>query len=462
MPTIRPSDDADGRRPAGAETRGERGLAQILPERVARDLRDHHLPLQEDRGRAGSVARGDPDLADRLEELARQPLTGDVTQVACRLVIGRDGAERVGCDALGGLGDRLERRREVRVARHPLEDPPLADRQQFAALALGDVGDAAANQPAAGRRQPDHADFAGDVVAVRVAVQPLEARRLARECAIDVAARDAERRRPVRLLGRTDPLRSRGEQFLTRHLEEANRVVVAFDEVTGVGVEHDDRFRGVFDQRAITRLAFADRRLGELAVRGVAQADDVDRAPVEPHLAHPDLGVEQGAVAMPAAGLARRQVELRVLDGLGQLVERAGEPRVTRQRGDQQVEPTITDLGLVVTEHAFARRVHGFDAADLVDGQDRILDVIHDRLELGGGVLPYLAGGGRGLVGEQLHRAHDAAALVVPLRVGRADGQQELAHVGRAVVLASLVELLVQEWVHAHRQPRRGATRALR
>ena len=75
-----PVGDADGRRPARAETRGERGLAQILPECVSRDLRDHHLPLQEDRGRAGSVARGDPDLADRLEELARQPLTGDVTQ----------------------------------------------------------------------------------------------------------------------------------------------------------------------------------------------------------------------------------------------------------------------------------------------------------------------------------------------------------------------------------------------
>ena len=165
---------------------------------------------------------------------------------------------------------------------------------------------------------------------------------------------------------------------------------------------------------------------------------------------------------MPAAGLARREVELCILDRLGELVERAGEPRVTRQRGDQEVEPTITDLGLVVTEHAFARRVHGFDTSDFVDGQDRVLDVIDDRLELGGGVLPYLAGGGRGLVGEQLHRAHDAAALVVPLRVGRADGQQELAQVRPAVVFASLVELLVQERVHAHRQPRRGATRALR
>jgi len=36
------------------------------------------------------------------------------------------------------------------MAAHTLEDPPLADCQQIAALALGDVGDAAAYQPAAG------------------------------------------------------------------------------------------------------------------------------------------------------------------------------------------------------------------------------------------------------------------------------------------------------------------------
>jgi hypothetical protein len=105
-----PVGHADGRRPAGPETRGERGLAQVLPERVARDFRNHHLPLQVDRGTAGSVAGGDRDLGDCVQELARQALARDVTQDGCGLVIGRDSAERVGCDPLGGLGDRLERR----------------------------------------------------------------------------------------------------------------------------------------------------------------------------------------------------------------------------------------------------------------------------------------------------------------------------------------------------------------
>ncbi len=218
---------------------------------------------------------------------------------------------------------------EVDIPGDALKHAPLADREQLAALALGDVGDAAADQPAPGRRQPDQPDLARDVVAVRVAVQPLEAGRLARQRPVDVAPRDTERRRAVRLFRRTDALRPGGQQFLAGHLEEPHRVVVALDKMPDVGVEHDDRLGSVLDQRAIARLALADRRLGELAVRGVAQAHDVDRTPVEAHLAHADLGLEQGAVAVPATGLTWGQVELGVLDRFGQLVERAGETRVT-------------------------------------------------------------------------------------------------------------------------------------
>ena len=349
-----------------------------------------------------------------------------------------------GRDALGGLGDRLERRRQVDVAGDPLEDAPLAGREQLAALALRDVGDAAADQAPARRRQPNEPHLAGYVVPMRVAVQPFEARRLTRERAIDVAPGDAEGWRAVGLVRRADPFRSGRKQFLARHLEESHGVVVALDEVPGVHVEHDDRLRRVLDQRPIARLAFADRCLGELAIRRVAQADDVDRAPVESHLAHADLGVEQRAVAVPAAGLARRQVELRVLDGFRKLVERAGEPRMAGQRRDQQVKPAIPHLGLVVAEHAFARRVHGLDAADFVDRQDRVLDVVDDRLQLHGGVFADFARRGRGFVGEQLHRPDDTAPLLVPLGIGRAHGQQELADVGRSVCLACLVELFAE------------------
>ena len=227
-------------------------------------------------------------------------------------------------------------------------------------------------------------------MAVRVAVQPFEARRLTGQRAIDIAARDAEGRCPVRLLGRTDALRPRREQFLARHLEEPNGVVVAFDEVSGIGVQHDDGFGGVLDQRAVARLALTDRGLGELAVRRVAQTHDIDRAAVEPHLAHADLGVEQRAIAMPAAGFARRQVELGVLDRFGELIERAGQPRMACQGRDQQVETSVADLGLVVAEHPLAGRVHRLDASDLVDGQNGVLDVIDDGLQLRGDVLAHL------------------------------------------------------------------------
>ena len=73
-----------------------------------------------------------------------------------------------------------------------------------AALALGDVGDAGADQPAARARQAHEAHFAGHVLAERVAMHPLEHGCAARERAIDVAARRAERGRAVGLVRRTD------------------------------------------------------------------------------------------------------------------------------------------------------------------------------------------------------------------------------------------------------------------
>ena len=121
---------------------------------------------------------------------------------------------------------------------------------------------------------------------------------------------------------------------------------------------------------------------------------------------------------MAAPCLARREVDLRVLDRLGEFVERFGDARPARERRDQQVELCAADVGFVVAEDALAGGVQRLDAAGLVDRQDRVLDVIEDDLELRGGTLANLARNGAGLVGEQAHRAHDAAALVVPLRVG--------------------------------------------
>lgn len=190
--------------------------------------------------------------------------------------------------------------------------------------------------------------------------------------------------RAVGLVRGAERLGAEREQLVTRHLEEAHRVVVALDEAVEVGVVDDDRLRRVLDQRPVARLAVAQRRLRELALGRVAQADDVDLAPVEAHLAHADLGVEQRPVGAPAAGLARREVDLRVVDRVGEFVERLDERSGPRQRRDQLVELAAARGGLVVAEHALGRAVHRLDPAARADGQDRVLDVVDDQLELGG------------------------------------------------------------------------------
>ena len=130
----------------------------------------------------------------RVEVGCGNPPAGDTSQHIRCGVVQADGAQRIGSDPLRGLGDRLQRFRKVRVAGYPLEHAPLAGGEELAALALGDVGDAAANQPSSRGRQANQPDLAGDVVTERVAMQPFEAGRLARECAVEVAAGDAGRR----------------------------------------------------------------------------------------------------------------------------------------------------------------------------------------------------------------------------------------------------------------------------
>ena len=268
VPSMRPSDarisvDQQPRRPAARA-----GCAQVLPQRVARDLGDDDLALQVDRRGAGAVARPDFELgASRERSSAGRRGPAHVLQHVGFRVVDRDRAQRVGRDALGRLGDRFERCGQVDVAGDALEHAPLAGGQQLAALALGDVGDAAADQAAAGGGQPDQAHFAGNVVAERIAMHPFEDRRFAGQRAVEVPAHDAERRRAVRLVRRAHAFGPIGEQLLARHLEEAHGVLVALDEAAGVHVEDDDGFGRVLDQRAVARLAFAHRGLRRPCVR---------------------------------------------------------------------------------------------------------------------------------------------------------------------------------------------------
>ena len=88
-----------------------------------------------------------------------------------------------------------------------------------------------------------------------------------------------------------------------------------------------------------------------------------------------------------------------------------------------------------VTEHALSRGVERNDVAGFVDGDDDVLDVIEHGLQLARGALAQLACQVGRLVGHELHRANDAAPLVVGARVGALDGSEQLGEVDLAVRL---------------------------
>ena len=108
------------------------------------------------------------------------------------------------------------------------------------------------------------------------------------------------------------------------------------------------------------------------------------------------------------------------------------------------IELPAANVLFAIAEDALARGVQRFDAARLVDGDDRVLDVIENDLQLSRSALTNFARERAGLVRKQPHRTHDAVALLVPLRVRVADGVQELAQVEWPAFLARVVELLLQ------------------
>ena len=104
-------------------------------------------------------------------------------------------------------------------------------------------------------------------------MDPLEYLRLARDRERQVLAMRRVGRLPVRLDFRADRLDGTGQQLVARHLEQAQRRFVGLDEAPGVGVDDRDGFGRVVHQRAVTRLAVAQRFLGGVPLGDVAQAD---------------------------------------------------------------------------------------------------------------------------------------------------------------------------------------------
>ena len=98
--------------------------------------------------------------------------------------------------------------------------------------------------------------------------------------------------------------------------------------------------------------------------------------------------------------------------------------RTVRQ---QEIERAAENLRRANSRNALAGRIEGLDVAGVVDGDDRVLDVVEDGLQMRGRLLADLARERLRLVRHDLHGAHDAAPLrVEPVVVGAHDPQQRV------------------------------------
>ena len=194
-----------------------------------------------------------------------------------------------------------------------------------------------------------------------------------------------------------------------------------------IEIDDDDDLRRMLDERAIARLAVAQRRFRSLAIGRVAQADDVQRAPIQLRLADGDLGRKVRAVGMQTERLVRREVDLRVVETRSELFELRRQRLFVGELRQQETQRTADDLGFGMTEDALPGRVDRRDVARLIDGDDDVLDVIEDGLQLARGAFAQLARESGRLVRHQLHRAYDAATLVVGARVRGLDGSEQPA-----------------------------------
>ena len=201
-----------------------------IPERVRLDVGHRHLPRQIHGGGAGAETNADGRAVHGRHELARQTRRhAEVQHLAL-------GSNRLMAQWLPAMTRSttppMASSTEVKGALAAIFSNTRRSPAAIAsrALALRDVGDARAYQPPIGARQAHEAHFAGHGLPERIAVHPLEHRCIARQRAVDVAARQTERGSAVGLPRGADLVRSAREQGLAGHLEEAACVVVDVDE----------------------------------------------------------------------------------------------------------------------------------------------------------------------------------------------------------------------------------------
>ena len=279
-------------------------------------------------------------------------------------------------------------------------------------------------------------------------MHPLEHRRRAGERPVDVAARHAEGGTAVGLPRGTDPVRSARKQGVAVHLEEAARVVVDVDEFSLIDIEDHDHLGRMLDQGPVAGFALAHRLFGQVTFGDVANADDVAVAPIEARLADRNFHRDARALLGNAPSLVRGEVHMRIVDFRSEAFEKLdGAARV--HLGQQEIERAAEDLRLGVSENPLAGGIERFDVAGVIDGDDGILDVVEDRLQMRCGLLADLAGERLRLIRHELHGAHDAAPLEVDSIVMGADGFEQRRPIELSAAPSRLGQLALEQPIQA-------------
>ncbi len=154
--------------------------------------------------------------------------------------------------------------------------------------------------------------------------------------------------------------------------------------------------------------------------------------------------------------LTGREIDVGVVDLGGEALEKvAGAARDVRE---QELERAAEDFRLGVAENALAGGIEGFDVAGIVDRDDGVFDVVQNGLQVRGGLLANLARERLGLIGHELHGAHDAAPFAVdPIVVG-ADRFEQRLDIRLAVPASCLRDLALEQLVQVGGRLRRLAT----
>ena len=423
-------DRQDRRRPTGLEAEAQGKITALLPQRILGNVCDNYLTAEKYRGGAGAKARAHRSAFHAGAELGGQAGRYQLLEGVGLLIEQADRAVRLGAtfSMTSVIASSATDRCACEAIFSNTRRSPAAISSARLRSVMSVMLPRISLRVELGSRTSRTSRW--NVVAERITVQPFEHRSFTIQRALQITARHPERRRAVGLCGWAHLFWAALKQRRAIHLEEAHRIVVDVDEAADVYVEHHDGFRSVFDQRPVARFAFAHGLLGIAPIRDVTQADDEDATAVHARLAHRDVRGKRRAILVPTPGLVGRQIDMGVIEPRREPRQVVGHRSLLRRLGHEMIERAADDLCLAVAEDALSGGIESLDVPTLIDRDDGVLNVIENGLQLGRRLLANFAREGLRLIRHELHRTHDAAALLIDRVVVAADGMEQLSEFG--------------------------------